>query len=239
MKVAATRHIREQVFHGTLEMDTHADTIVFGKNFIKLRETGRECSLSPYTDYYQAIESVPIVQAATSWTSSKTGETFILVFNEGLWMADHVSNSLINPNQLRHYGVIVQDNPYSGSPLYMMSPEEEFTIPLEAEGTNILVHTRTPTNRELQTCRHVVLSLLHYWDPQHIRFPEPQRSVEEEVRIYEAQRTVGGIQARGHDNVFGVPDACDSFVSDSEDNSDTTDNLYDLDGLQRRLIKSV
>ena len=62
-----------QVHHGTIELDSHADTIVFGKNFLKLSDTGRVCTVSPYTDTYESIESVPIVTAATAWTSPNTG----------------------------------------------------------------------------------------------------------------------------------------------------------------------
>ena len=52
--------------HGRIELDTHADTIVFGQSFILLSETERECDISPYTDEYEVINNVPIVSAATS-----------------------------------------------------------------------------------------------------------------------------------------------------------------------------
>lgn len=38
-------------------------------------------------------------------------------------MADHLENTLLNPNQLRHYGTTVQDNPYDATPLGIVSPE--------------------------------------------------------------------------------------------------------------------
>jgi hypothetical protein len=241
VSVSASRR-QEEVFHGTLEMDTHADTIVFGKNFVKMSDTGRECSVSPYTDFYQSINSVPIVQAGTAWTSQSTGETYILVCNEGLWMADHVDNSLVNPNQLRHYGIIVQDNPYSSSPLYIMSPDDDFVMPLEIQGTNVLAHTRTPTDRELNTCKHIVLSSPHYWDPQRIQFPKPHRTVEEEVAEISEQRMIGGVESVRNIFALGnqVPEACDTDISDDESDSGcTTKTLYDLDKFQRRLINSV
>ena len=74
--------------YGNLELDSHADTVVLGKNCVILAYTGRECDVSPYTDYYDAIKGVPIVTGATAWTSQATGETFILVFNEALWMGE-------------------------------------------------------------------------------------------------------------------------------------------------------
>ena len=64
-------------------------------------------------------------------------------------MSTTMEQTLVNPNQLRHFGITVQDNPYSNYPLYIESPDRIFVLPLIVEGTNILVHTRTPTGEEL------------------------------------------------------------------------------------------
>ena len=48
--------------------------------------TGRECDFSPYTDAYDAIKSIEIVTAGTSYNLKDTGQTYILVFHKGLWM---------------------------------------------------------------------------------------------------------------------------------------------------------
>ena len=57
--------------HGRLEIDTHANIIVFVQSFIPLSKTGQECDVSPYTDEYEGTKNVPIVSAATSGTSLK------------------------------------------------------------------------------------------------------------------------------------------------------------------------
>lgn len=111
---------------GNLEMDSHADTCVLGKNFVQLHSTGRECDVFPYTDEYDGIKGVPIVTGGTAWTCQKSGETFVLVVNEGLWMPDQVPHSLVNPNQLRSFGVTVQDNPFGG-PMDIQDPEKKNT----------------------------------------------------------------------------------------------------------------
>ena len=72
--------------------------------------TERVCDVMPYSDDYEARTNIPIVQAATGFTASN-GMRYILIFNEALWMPE-LHNSLMNPNQLRDYGVEVQDNPY-------------------------------------------------------------------------------------------------------------------------------
>lgn len=70
-----------------MELDSHTDTVVLGRNALVLHYTGRECDVLPYTDTYKAIKGVPIVTGATAWTCQFSGTTYILVFNEALWMA--------------------------------------------------------------------------------------------------------------------------------------------------------
>jgi hypothetical protein len=132
--------------YSRLELDSHADTIVLGRNCVILSYTGRECDVSPFTAAYNSITNVPIVTGATAWTSQNTGVTYILVFHEALWMADIMDHTLVNPNQLRHYGVSVQDNPYSNLQMHIATEDDKVYLPLQAQGTTILLATRTPTD---------------------------------------------------------------------------------------------
>ena len=59
-----------------------------------MKYSGRQCDVSPYTDAYEAIKSVPIATAGTAWKSTESGETYILLFHEGLWMVDQMEHSL-------------------------------------------------------------------------------------------------------------------------------------------------
>ncbi len=183
---------RESVIYSQLELDSHADTIVCGSNCTILHFTGSECDVSPYTDSYEAIKSVPIVQAATAYDNPETGETTILILNEAIWMGDKMENTLVNPNQLRAYGLTVQDNPFSESPTFVVTAGHECILPLMSQGTILGVSTRTPTNQELQSCPYVILLSEHEWDPQNVRFPKASRTVEEEV-----SRTIGAVQTQG------------------------------------------
>ena len=155
---------------GNVEMDSHADTCVLGKNFIILHASGRVCDVFPFTQTYEGIEGVQIVTGATAWTCPETGETYILVVPEGLWMPDNMPHSLVNPNQLRAYGSTVQDNPFAG-PLLLSDPEEEVRIPMSMDGTNIVFSTRTPSQHELDHCRHVQLCSDHEWNPALFKAP--------------------------------------------------------------------
>jgi hypothetical protein len=82
-------------------MDSHADTILCVSKCLIMHYTGKECDVSPYTEAYGAIKSVPMVQAATAYDNTDTGETTIFILNEAIWMGDQMKHTLINPNQLR------------------------------------------------------------------------------------------------------------------------------------------
>ena len=66
----------------------------------------------------------------------------------------------MNPNQLRHFGIEVQDNPYSSSPMVVKKDdkEDDFVACLKSMGTNIYLDTWTPTDADLQEYPHIVLT---------------------------------------------------------------------------------
>ena len=217
MKSYIRRVAAQEEHAGNLEFDSHADTIVFGRNCVVLNYTGRVCNVSPFTDSYKSLDDVEIVTAATAWQSPVTGEVFILVFNEGLWMADHMENTLLNPNQLRHYGTTVQDNPYDATPLGIVSPEQDLAVPFQTKGTTILAETFSPSEEQLQTCRHIELSSPHPWNPQKVSFPSSSLSVEEEI---DALRS----------NISSIESATD------EEDADCHRLIFSLERIQRSLI---
>jgi hypothetical protein len=123
-------------------------------------------------------KNVPIVTGATAYTCQTSGQTFILVINEGLWFGHKLSHSLLNQNQLQYHGVTVHDNPFDRTtPLSI--EHSELTIPLLTSGTNIFLDTRTPTQSELDTCPHLHLTSEAEWNPQTVLLAST-RSVEAE-----------------------------------------------------------
>ena len=66
-------------------------------------------------------KTVPIVQAAIAFLSKDAGQTYILMLNEVMWMVNQMDHSLINPNQMRQYGIIIQDNLMSDESLCIIS----------------------------------------------------------------------------------------------------------------------
>jgi hypothetical protein len=63
---------RSSVVYSQMAKDSHADPIVCGSNCIIMHFTGKEFDVSPYTDTYEAIKSVPILKAATACDNPET-----------------------------------------------------------------------------------------------------------------------------------------------------------------------
>ena len=98
-----------------IEYDTNADTCCLGKNFVILEYTQRTADVYAYMKDITPIVGVPIVSGATAWDDPVTGQTYLLVINEGLYYGNRMDHSLINPNQIRDYGIPVWDHAYDKS----------------------------------------------------------------------------------------------------------------------------
>ncbi len=196
-------------------MDSHADTVVVGANCVILQHIGKECDVSPYRNDYDSIPNVQIVHAATAWQSNDSGQTFILVFREALWMGPSLEHSLINPNQLRHHGTRVQDNPTSLHPLSIITEENDFCMPLHMDGTIVYTDTHSPSDRELETCPHIIMSSPHPWNPHTVKFPTCECTLRDEV---------GGLRFISEIN-----------ATPSHTHFEDNESLFNLDSMNRRI----
>ena len=159
----------QQPSHGHIELDTHADTTVLGSICVIPSYTGKECEISPYSSQYEAVQNVPVVKGATVWTNIADRTAYLLIFHESLWMGNKLDHTLVNPNQLRSYGVSVQDNPFDAKPLSITT--DDASVELYLEGTIICGDTRTPTESELSQLPRLILTSPHDWDPHNVCFP--------------------------------------------------------------------
>jgi hypothetical protein len=150
------------------ECDTNADTCCLGKNFVVLHATFRTADVYAYDTSIKPIENVPIVSAATAYDDPMTGDTFILVFNEALYYGSKLDHSLINPNQVRAYGIPFWDNPYDPDKGLSIDVDDSLHIPLQPVGTKLQFRTRVPTAQELATCEHVHMTSPSIWNPSDI-----------------------------------------------------------------------
>ena len=97
--------------------------------------------------------------------------------------------SLVNQNQLRHFGTVIQDNPYSSDPMTVLSPENDFIGCLESTGTVIHLTTWYPISEDLVKPPLVYLTLQRPRDPHNVRFPSISQSEQEEIE----SRTISAV----------------------------------------------
>ena len=96
IQINRIRSKNQEQFTSRCEIESYEDTVVTGKDFLLLNYTDKACSVHAYNDYYEPINNVPVVKAATEYTSSD-GRNYILILNESLWIPN-MKYSLLNPN---------------------------------------------------------------------------------------------------------------------------------------------
>jgi hypothetical protein len=60
--------------------------------------------------------------------------------------------------------------------MHLSTEDTDTIIPLTAEGTTIFLQGRTPTDKELQQCRHITLTSKSPWNPHDVLFPRTETS---------------------------------------------------------------
>jgi len=144
-----------------VELDTHADTCGLNEVARVLEYSGQVVEVSGFANTMQPLSDIPIVKAAVAYDCPKTGETVILIINQGLYFGKQLSHILFNPNQLRAYNIKVNDIPKhfsSSSSHSIIIEEEKLEIPLKLKGIISYFDVRTPTETELMNCSHIILT---------------------------------------------------------------------------------
>ena len=110
------------------------------------------------------------MSAVTAYNCPRSHTTYILVFNEILYYGTALDHSLINPNQVCHYGIGYWDNPFDPDHGLQIDICDDIVIPLQRQGTVIGFETRVPTDDELNTCEHIYMTSAQPWDPQQVQY---------------------------------------------------------------------
>ena len=156
------------------ELDTRADTCCAGMNCRPTFFTGQQCDVQGFHDDFTPVQDVPIATVATAWSDPFTGQGYILIIHEALFFGNKMNHSLLNPNQLRHFGIEVYDNPYEMDPTRSMGikiPDGNEVIPFLSQGLTIFFTSRYPTDFEMEHYPHVVVTSDQTWDPQALVMP--------------------------------------------------------------------
>ena len=93
------------------ESNTNADTCCLGTDLITVAFSNMAYDVYPYETYYATIDNVLIVSCATAYEKDY-GNNYKYIFQESLYYGTKLTYSLINTNQLRHFGVEFLDNSY-------------------------------------------------------------------------------------------------------------------------------
>ena len=165
------------------EADTNADTIVAGCNFTNIGNTNRVADVYGFTTDLGKCDNVPIATAATAWTDPQSDVTYILVFHETLFYGDRLDHSLINPNNLRHYGIDFWDNPYDKHHDLSIEVPNEIIIPLKTKGTKVLFTTHKPLQRELSSCPMIYMNSANPWNPKTITMGRVRSAYHQDFKI--------------------------------------------------------
>ena len=123
------------------------------------------------------MKKVPVAKVATAYDHPLTGETFILVFGQALYLGDQLEHTLICPNQARYNNVIVDDVPRhlchekrSTHSIYF--PNEDIRLPLKLKGVISHIDIRYPSQQEINNCRWLVVTGDEEWNPYDTSFAD-------------------------------------------------------------------
>ena len=203
------------------ELDSHADTSALGPNWVILEDTGKRCSVSPFSDQYEARRDVAVVTAATKYTHPFTGRAYILVLNEGLWFGEEIEHSLLNPNQLRAYGCKVNDDPTDRKrPFGLKAPETDVSIPFYMDGTIVNFESMVPTQEELERLPHIHLTSDRDWDPTASIF-DREPSEEDGTYFDDVSYRISAAKTLQHWEEYGFP-----FLDEDEPELQTPGTVY-------------
>ena len=72
------------------------------------------------------------------------------MINEAIYYGTKLYHSLINPNQIRAYGVPFWYNPYDKERGPTIEVDDTVNIQMNTMGTKIMFETRSSTNKELR-----------------------------------------------------------------------------------------
>jgi hypothetical protein len=215
---AQTEKFENAGFVSRMEADSHADTTVAGKNSITLNFTDRSCNVQSCSDAYEPLKNALVVTAATGHTSASG-----LNYAEALCMPQ-MDHSLFNPNQLRHFGTLVQDDPCAGTPMTITTGNDEFTACLETEGTDMHLNTWAPSDADLRACPHEQLASADAWHPNSVKLPGLSNIEEEEIELK---------------NICGVQTLDEAIIDRQIGHELACDTVYNVNGLQEAMISSA
>jgi hypothetical protein len=124
------------------ELDTHADTSCAGANWSLMELTGEICDINPFLASYQPVQEILVARCCTFGRTRPTAWSTCLSGTRCYGSAhSQLPNSLLNPNQMRFYGIRVYGYPFDTSRTFGIDSDQAF-IPFDTMGTTV-VHSES------------------------------------------------------------------------------------------------
>ena len=154
-----------------LGIDSWADTSCAGRHAHVLEFVeGRSVTAHGFATSLPSIDNLSIANVAYAY-DSPSGETYILVVNNSIYLGSLMDDSLLNPIQCLLNGIRIDIRPqaftpdcYTAQSVTILSLD--VALPVEYDGVLPFLSVRRPSQRELQECTHIeITSGDAPWDP--------------------------------------------------------------------------
>ena len=200
-----------------LELDSHADTTVFGSVCLVTQDTGKTVNVEGYDLASGSPQVAKVATCAVAYDCPYNLGSYVLFFHQALYMP-HLENHLVNPFQMREGGVDVQDVPLQHVPQEERTPEthtisvpsKQLIIPLSLRGTMSGFTIRKPTWDEVMDTDEDMVTHVHMtseapWDPTTHIYGDQEEGLrlslnaEYDFNLREP-RQISPLQVRGQDS---------------------------------------
>ena len=109
--------------------------------------TSKQCTSAPFIPQYYDQTGVTIFTGATE-LDNQNGNTYLIVFGQGLWFGKITRKSLINPNQCQAFGFIICDNPTDKYRSLGIETYDIFSFHMKRTTCGTI--TQDPTDKEIE-----------------------------------------------------------------------------------------
>ena len=167
----------------------NAHTCCLGKYYVILNHMSQTADVYVYDTSIKTLEGVPIVSGATVYDDLGNNTAYILVVNEDLYYDKKLDHSLMNPNQVRAYGINFWGNSFDQQRGLTIALNDEGKIPKQSMGTMILYNTQVPTEPEMRTCQYITMMSLQAWETIQVNLSETQREQKAELYFCQISQT--------------------------------------------------
>jgi hypothetical protein len=165
----------ESNYETTLELDSHADTCVLGRDALIILDYKQPVSVVGYDKSLES-KTYQTVIGVVAYDDPQTGRTLHLIINQAIHIP-HLDHHLLCPMQCRVNDVTVNDLPKFANPTDQMhaltmtdpnNPLQLVILPLTLRGVTSLLNVRTVTINEFNSQDYPRLHLTSEtltWDP--------------------------------------------------------------------------